>query len=267
MPRLEPISTIHYGNRRWRYPSGYRFASADTLAPLILQEMTRAVMSLPIALVQARGEVPAYRPAAILGLTPGRNLLVDSTGRWLGDYVPAAYRGHPFALAATTDGQRLVCVDMDSGLISDEEGEPFFTAEGKPTPAIEKIIDFLTQVTADQAVTTHACARLDQYRLIQPWPIQIRTESGQQQVTGAYRIDEPALSRLPAETLKELQACGALMLAYCQLLSMQHLGRLGQLAQAHAQLDAHQAQLDLGLRGDDNTLRFDFSTLDNPLAT
>ena len=162
MPRLEPVSTIHHASRRWRRPSGYSFAAADILAPLVLQEMPKAVMSLPITLIRTGGdEVPAYRPAALLGLTPGRNLLLGPAGRWLGDYIPAAYRSYPFALATDANGQRLLCVDADSGLLSDQqEDEHFFTAEGKPSPVTEEILAFLTQLDASQAATVRACAML-----------------------------------------------------------------------------------------------------------
>ena len=46
------------------------------------------------------------------------------------------------------------------------------------------------------------------------------------------------MNQLPAEALATLRDEAALTVAYCQLLSMQHLQTLGQLAQAHDQAKA-----------------------------
>jgi hypothetical protein len=54
-------------------------------------------------------------------------------------------------------------------------------------------------------------------------------------VEGLYRIDEVALNALSAEPFQEVRAAGALPVAYCQLLSMQHLAVLGELAKAKAE--------------------------------
>ena len=46
------------------------------------------------------------------------------------------------------------------------------------------------------------------------------------------------MNQLPAEALAKLRDEAGLTVAYCQLLSMQHLQTLGQLAQAHDQAKA-----------------------------
>ena len=60
-------------------------------------------------------------------------------------------------------------------------------------------------------------------------------------VEGLYRIDEAAMNWLAAAVLMEVRDAGALALAYCQRLSMQHLPLMGQLVEAHAQADAKAA--------------------------
>ena len=80
---------------------------------------------------------------------------------------------------------------------------------------------------------------------------------------GLYRIDEARLNALSAPALKEIQAAGALAMAYSQLLSMQHLPTLGQLAQLHAQAQSQQTlptsangELDLEFLNNNGTLSF-----------
>ena len=90
--------------------------------------------------------------------------------------------------------------------------------------------------------TAAACAALHRHGLIRPWPITVKTEAGEQSVAGLHQIDEAALAQLPGDALQELARAGALAVAYCQLLSMQHLPALGQLAQARAQAAAAAVQ-------------------------
>ncbi len=196
-------------------------------------------MTLPLGFLATGGEIV---PVALLGLKPGKNLFVAADGRWLGGYVPAAYRSYPFALASTEDGQQVLCIDEGSGLLSDDAGEVLFTEDKRPAAAVAEVLDFLTQVAANRQVTRRICALLKEHGVVQPWPLRLRTAEGEQSVAGLLRIDEGALNALPAETFVALRNAGALALAYCQLLSMQHLARLGPLAQAQAQAQAQAHQ-------------------------
>jgi hypothetical protein len=75
---------------------------------------------------------------------------------------------------------------------------------------------------------------LQMHKLVKPWPVKLKTESGETMVEGLHCIDETALNALPPDALLELRNTGALALAYCQLLSMQNLQLLGQFAQRSA---------------------------------
>jgi len=258
MSSLHPVSVSRHGSRRWQRYSSYAFAAGDAVCPLVAQELPKAAMSLPLAFVASGEEVV---PVAVLGLQPGKNLFVAPDGRWLGGYVPAAYRGYPFALANTADGQQVLCIDEDSGLLVDGEGEAFFAEGDRPAAALNDVLNFLTQVAANRQATRHACALLREHGVVQPWPVRLQTAGGEQAVAGLLRIDEAALNALPAGAFVALRDAGALSLAYCQLLSMQHLAQLGPLAQAHeraAQAVAPQpaAELDLEFLNQGGTISF-----------
>jgi len=235
MPTYQALTPSTHRGKRWKRYTDYRFAAADTLAPLVVQELAKACMSIPIAFVKA-GE--SFLPVALQGLENGKNLFVAPDGRWLGAYVPAQYRSYPFALANAENGQHVLCIDESSPLINDSEGEAFFDTEGKPTQAVQAVLDFLAQVNANREATRRICLALQQQALIQPWPIKLQGAGGEQSLEGLYRIDEAALNQLPAEALAKLRDEAGLTVAYCQLLSMQHLQTLGQLAQAHDQAKA-----------------------------
>ncbi|EKE17104.1 MAG: SapC family protein [uncultured bacterium] len=236
MPNYQVISKASYGNKRWLRYTGYAFAMKDAVIPLTLAELPKAAMSLPIGFI-AQGE--NFLPAAVMSLQSEKNLFVAPDGRWVQSYIPAACRSYPFILARTTEGQQVLCIDQDSGLVTEgEEGEAFFDEEGQPAKAVQDILQFLNSVEQSRQATSAACAVLAKHKLIQPWPIAVKTDAGEQKIEGLYRIDEAALNELPAEALVELRNANALTITYCQLLSMQHLGLLGELAKAHAAADA-----------------------------
>lgn len=258
MPTFHAIAQSTHADKRWKRYTSYAFAAKEALTPLVAQELPRAVLHLPIAFVRQDEQ---FMPVAMLGIQPGQNLFVAPDGRWLCGYTPAAYRAHPFALANLPDGRQVLAFDADSGLLTEAEGEAFYDSEGRPAQAVQDILAFLTQVQANRVQTLHTCKALAEHSLIQPWPIAVQTEAGERQVDGLYRIDEAALNALPAESLKALQQAGALPIVYCQLLSMQHLPLLGQLAQAHRKAAqplpvAPNGELDLSFLSNNGTLSF-----------
>jgi len=233
MPNLQALSKNTHSGKHWRRPVDYFFTDMNVIAPLVVQELPKAMLSLPIAFVP---RAQSYRPVAVQGLLPDKNLFVAKDGRWLAGYTPAAYRSYPFALANTEDGQQVLCVDEDSGLVG-TEGEAFFNEDGTLSQAVSEVLNFLTEVGNNRSATQRLCDLLQKHSLIQPWQIKVQGDKGEQAIEGLFRIDEAALNQLPTEAFMELRDSGALVLAYCQLLSMQHLPLLGQLAQLHAEAD------------------------------
>lgn len=259
MSQIAVISRDRHANQRWKRYTSYSFAAGDAVAPLVVQELSRACMHLPIGFVKSE---QGFQLVAVQGLQPGRNLWVAPDGRWLAPYVPAAYRGFPFALATTQDGQRVLCVREDSGLLSDAEGEPFFDEEGKPAQAVQGVLNFLGQVADNADITARLSAVLAEHGLIQPWEITLKVQEGEQPVQGLYRVDEAALNALEPDAFEAVRKSGALPMVYCQLLSMQHLPKLGQLAQHHAQAQA-QAQVQALMEPDTGELDLEFLKDDN----
>jgi len=255
--KLHPVTPEHYSSKRWIRYTNFKFSIEDAVAPLVVQELSKALMHLPLCFVP-NGET--FSLAALQGLQPGKNLCVAPDGRWLVGYVPAAYRAYPFSVANTQIGTQVLCFDEDSGLLA-EEGELFYEEDGELTQGVKDVAAFLTEVSKNRILTERICSALQQHDLIQPWPIKVQYEGSEQAVNGLYRVDEIALNNLSAEAFAELRKAGAIPVAYCQLLSMQHLQRLAELDKAHAEAAAAAAakapDLDF-LKGDNGSLDFSF---------
>ena len=226
MSNIVTITKADFTDKRWKKPDNYLFAVKDSICPLTLQEMFKAVLSLPIGFIVRQEKAT---PVALQGLKPQNNLLVAPDGRWLGRYIPATYRSYPFNLGVTEDEVQLLCIDSDSGCISETEGHHFFT-EDQPSQETGKMINFLTQLHQDRLKTDEICSVLYRHNLIQPWSITLKTGENETNVEGLYQIDENLLAQLDSTAFDELRTVGSLPLVYSQLLSMQHLQSLGQLA-------------------------------------
>ena len=239
MPNYQPVSRERHADQRWLRPVGYAHAQQEAVVPLVVAELPKAMMSLPIAFIEQAG---AYTPVAVLSLLPGKDLFVAESGSWAGDYIPAAFRSYPFRMAATADGKGVLCIDEDSSLITDDPaGQPFFNPDGTIAQAMLDILNFLNQIEQSRTRTAIACAVLQKHQLICPWLINLKTDTGEQAINGLFQINEAALNQLPVDALLEVRNAGALHIAYCQLLSMQHLVLLGKMIEAHGKA-ATQAQ-------------------------
>lgn len=238
MPNFQVISRERYAHKAWLRYTSYAFAMRETVLPLALAELPKAIMSLPVAFIEESGGV---QPVAVMGLQPSQNLFVAPDGRWMHGYVPAACRGYPFRIGNTSDGGQVLCFDEDSGLLVDQpDGEPFFGEDGNPSTGVRQVMEFLVATGQSRAQTLAAAGILQEKQLLKPLPLILRTEAGEQAVSGLLQVDEASLNAVSADDLMLLRDSGALLLAYCQLLSLQHLPLLGQLAEAQAKIKTEQ---------------------------
>lgn len=257
MPKVDfhPLTPERHRQKSWQRYTRYDFAATAHLAPLVVSELPRAAVALPVAFIE-QGD--GFIPAAVLGLRPNHNLMVAADGRWLAGYVPAAFRSHPFRLAKTAEGQQVLCIDEASGLLAEiGQAETLFDADDKPTEPVRQILQFLARIEQSRIATLKACASLQQHQLIVPWSLSIQEDGAERKLEGLFRTDEQALQACTGEVLTDLMQTGALMLAYTQLLSMQHLMRLRRLMQTQSNLPRGKAvDLDF-LNEEEDNISFD----------
>lgn len=253
---LHPVSIQRHGHRCWIKPKDFFHAKNEALAAITLAEVTKAMMHLPLGFLKSER---ACRLVAMQGFINGKNLLVDKNGTWLAGYVPAAYRGYPFSLANTDDGRTALCIHEQEGVIaSDSHGEIFFDSDGKPGKQMAEIFEFL-QLTANNQVTTNKLSnQLLEYELIDSWPLEITLANNSTvSVNGLSCINEHKLTELEPKKLSCIRDSGALLLAYCQLISMQNVNRLLDLAEIQEESILITTDQTLDLFSDTDSISFD----------
>ena len=217
-PQFIGITRERYAGKKWQSSSGYRFAAASALAPIVGAELARAALALPLAFLQEAGR---FVLVAVLSLTPGRNMLVGADGRWLGNYIPACFRSYPFRLVPMQEtGQLGLCIEADGGAVEGgSAGEDFFDQDGNLSPALKKVFEFLSELERNRQATNVAVSALAEAGVIQPWPIRIEAENNKREIGGLYRINEAALNALSDDGFLKLRKSSALPIAYAQMLS------------------------------------------------
>ncbi len=236
MPQFAPVARERHAGKAWRQFGNYSFAATEALVPVVGIELTDAALAMPLAFVE---QSDRFVLVAVLSPTPGRNLFVGPDGRWLGHYVPAIVRGHPFRLVPKRGSEEWIfCLDEEAQSVVDatEGGEPLFDADGNLAPGTKAVRDRLIQRERNQAATDAAVGALAKAGVIRRWEVKLKTGSEEQNVTGLYRVDEAAMNALDDDPFRLLRRSSALPVAYAQLLSMKQLGVFERLAQQQAQL-------------------------------
>ncbi len=230
MANYVPISRVKHAGLHWKKPTDYGFARGEALLPLVVAELPRVAQNMPTAFV-ASGDT--YVPVLLAGVRPGTSLLVAADGRWLGGYVPAVLRSHPFSLFMSAAGECVVCVDAHSQHLSqDADGLPLFGADGGASAAVNQLLPLLERREQSRQQTELACKALQQHGLLVPWVIPADDAAGTPEMRGLFRVDEARLNALDDQAFLQLRQAQALPMAYSQLLSMLHLPRLAGVHQA-----------------------------------
>lgn len=255
---VHPVTPQRHAGKAWRQPDSLRFAASLQVVELTARDVIGALSYTCCAfMVDANG----FLPVAVLGLDKDQNLFVDAAGRWLGRSLPAVFNHYPFKLGKLDEDRLVLSFNEGSGLLVDSgQGAPFFGSDGGPSEQARTKLAELVQYEKEMQLTRSQCTKLEEAGLFEPWPLQVQQEQVTRTLEGLYKINEPAMNALAPADFAALRDSGALILAYGQLFSMQHVQQLGRMAQRRAEKSAR-TELAAGLGNmfgtDNGTLSFD----------
>lgn len=226
---VHAVSVERHAHKAWRPLSHYSHAQGRALVGIVPSEIAQAVQAFPLAFVVQNG---AVNLVAMLGVAANSNLFVASDGKWLGSYVPALLRAHPFSIAEANNSQ-ILCIDEAVGLAGDDEdnARPFFDAAGQLAKPTADVVQFIQTLTAQLAQSSQMAGLLLEHKVLEPWPIEVRGTQVESKLEGLLRINEKALGALSDDAFLGLRR-GALALAHAQLLSMANIAMLPRIAEA-----------------------------------
>jgi hypothetical protein len=216
-----PVSTAAHRDLCIRSQGGYGFAASVNSVPLTAVEFALAAAHYPIIFA---GNGEAVFPAAVLGLQPGQNMMLDEAGRWTGGYVPAFIRRYPFVLGQDEGGTQFTLLVDESfeGCNREGKGERLFDADGNQSQFLRSALAFLQDYQARFQRTQAFCARLVASNLLQPMQMQFNLGDQARTLGGFMTIDRERLKTLPADTLADMVVKDELECCYLHLSSMRH---------------------------------------------
>jgi len=226
---MTPVNRDRHSKTKIKSSTDFNFAKDIHLAYLTINEFTRAATTYPIVFLddQSTGE---FRPVALLGLEPGKNLFIDASGQWKAPYVPAIIRRYPFALSKTADSENyIVCIDEASASVSEHEGAPMFDEQGNETAVVENVKRYLGELQQMDVLTKQCCTLLAQDNLFTPLNMRVNINNQFRNITGCYVINEERLNNFADHKFTEIRKKGYLPAIYAHLISLAQIDRLAEL--------------------------------------
>ncbi len=221
-----PVSASRHADVSVEANDSYAFSASVNAVPLMAVEFPRASAEYAIVFT-AQGD--NVMPAVVLGVRNDQNLYLAADARWKADYIPAFIRRYPFVFTSSADGKTLtLCIDESHpGVNREGRGNALFGPDAKPTPYVEKVLEFLKEFQAQFERTRTFGRRIKELQLLEPMQANVTTPNGEQiTLSGFMGVSRDKLRALGGETLEKLAKNDELELLYLHLSSMRNFSEV-----------------------------------------
>lgn len=195
------------------------FASEANAVPLNIVEFAVASRHYPIVFSTSE----PFQPVAVCGLRAGTNAFVTDDNQWArGFYVPAYVRRYPFILMENKEqAQFILCVDQDSGFVSEGGDRRLFADDGKPTEVTNNALEFCRAYHGQYEATRQFVAALNELDLLTDNSTEIRLADDRKiQMQGYKVIDREKFENLSDDVFLDWRRKNWLPIAYSHMLSL-----------------------------------------------
>jgi hypothetical protein len=221
-----PVAASQHAGVSVEASDNYAFSAGVNAVPLMAIEFLRAATEYAIVFTAEGDDV---MPAVVLGVRNEQNLYLTPDAHWKADYIPAFIRRYPFVFSSSNDGQSLtLCIDeTHPGVNREGRGQALFDADGKPTPYVEKVLEFLKEFQAHFERTRLFGRRLKELALLEPMQANVTTPKGDKlTLSGFMVVSRQKLRELSGEALSQLARTDELELLYLHLYSMRNFNEV-----------------------------------------
>jgi hypothetical protein len=221
-----PVSATRHRGVSFEATGSYAFSAGINAVPLMAVEFPFAVAEYAIVFSADGDEV---MPVAVLGIRNEQNLYLSPDARWKADYIPGFIRRYPFVFSSSADGKSLtLCIDESHpGVNREGRGNALFADDGKPTPYVDKVLEFLKDYQAHFERTRAFGRRIKELGLLEPMQANVTTPQGEKITLGGFLVvSRDKLRELAGETLQQLVKTDELELLYLHLASMRNFNEV-----------------------------------------
>lgn len=195
----------------------FGYARGSHVIPALIDEFVVAGINLPILFTVG---APDLVPVFLVGLRTNVNALVDDSGNWNGDYIPAFVRRYPFIIGEVPGSEPLACID-DTAAIHSDTSAPMFDEDGKEMPALIERIQFANEYFRAAERNTGFVKALTELGLFRTVSIDVKLNTGEAlSIQGFMTVDAEKFENLSDEDFGKLRAAGYIAPIYAHLASL-----------------------------------------------
>jgi len=223
---VEVLSSDAHRNVRVREIKKATYAKYITDSLITADEFFSAARSQPI--VFAKGEDGKHFAAVLLGLGQKSSWFVDANDMWkMGEYMPAFLRRYPFVFVKDQDKNTdYLAIDKTSEAFNEQDGEPLFTTDGKPSKFVQKVLGFMQTFEVAHKRTQLFCHELERLNLLESITINKWVGFQAPILRNIKRVNESRLDKLPKNELEGLVEKGYYKLISAHLISLGNIERI-----------------------------------------
>lgn len=222
-----PLSKERHGKWSVEVGGNFNYTKSLNALPILAAEFLVAAREYPI--VFSKGSDDSIQPVVLLGMREGENLFLDAAGQWTAQYLPAFLRRYPFIFARSEDGKTFtLCIDETfEGFNQDSRGERLWDDDGKASPYVNNVLQFLQNFQTEHARTQAFCQRLAEFDLLQPQNAVWTGPGGEKAaVTGFLCVNRDKLKTLTHQAMINMIGSGEMDLMYAHLGSMTNFNQI-----------------------------------------
>lgn len=222
---MVPVTQQAHGKKLIKSIENFEFAKNVNMASVMVHEFSRAASIYPIVFIEDKSK-DQFKPVVLLGLEEGENLFVQGD-TWQASYIPAIIRRYPFALAQTDEeGRFTVCIDEQSDLVNEKEGNPLFDEKGEPSELMERVKRYLAELQQMDKFTEEFCSYVAAKNMFTPLNMKVRIGNEMRNITGAYIVNEERFNSMSDEKFLEMREKKYTPVIYSHLSSLSQIERL-----------------------------------------
>jgi len=253
-----PVSRTKHRDKALSRNRNYLFAKSTTLVPVHFEDLFASVVHMPMVFYQ-RDDITEI--VAVLGLEKGNNLFVGDDGSWPIDFVPAAFRCHPFSAVDLEDGDATIVYREGCDLVVDRnDGDPFFNADGTEGEVFKSLVSLAVAFKQQKVRTRAACSLLAEFELLKPLiPSFERDDGSVIRLGNLFGIDQIKFNALQDKKFRKLRETCAVDLVYAHLFSLSRFSVLLNLMRAREKTASNLSGLGLEIFADrEEKMNFNF---------
>jgi hypothetical protein len=255
------LSKTDHLDMYWKPRDGFAFTREMQVVPVAISELSKLLPHYCITFIK---EDEDFKAVVLLGLGEVKNVYVNNDNKWLAGYVPASLRAFPFILGKTDDDKKILCIKQSH--LHNDGDHKLFGPDGELTKDVTAKLELLNQTILDSELNSKACRILNDAGLMIDWKLTVKTShtSDQVEIKGLFTIDEKKLNQLAPDEFARLRDCGALVLAYAHLFSLNQIDQISQRVEYSKKVRNVTESQDLqGLFNDGGSLNLDSLNFDN----